>query len=108
MSNQPSKPKFSFTAFLEWAKPALVKFLKDKAIKTALKKLLGNAMAGGIKGWIVKYVVTELYDEVAKPIIQGAFEYLGYKYEVRNGEHVLRKIEDAENRDDWRDAVRDS
>lgn len=65
-------------------------------------------MAGGVKGFIIKYIVTELYDEVAKPIIQTAFEFIGYKYEVKRGEHVLRKIENAENVDEWRDSVRDS
>ena len=100
--------KLNFEKILGWAKPALIKFLKQKAVKLTLKKVLGNALAGGVKGWLVKYIVTELFDEVAKPIIQGAFEYIGYRWEVKNGEHVLRKIENAETRDDWRDAVRDS
>lgn len=92
------------TAFLDWLKEFLITILRDKAVKFALKKLLATS---SIKLWIVQYVVKELFDEVAKPIIQAAFEYMGYKYEVLNGEHTLKKIENAETRDDWRDAARD-
>ena len=98
------KFNFSWPILKEW----VISFLKDKAVKIALKKILGNAMAGGIKGWIVKYVVTELYDEVAKPIIQLAFRTVGYYYEVKQGEHILRRIENAETSDEWRDSVNDA
>ena len=50
--------------FWGWLKSALITYLKDKAVKTALKKLLGSSIMGGPKAWIITYVVTELYDEV--------------------------------------------
>jgi len=98
--------KFNFTwpILKEW----VISFLRDKAVKAALKKILGNALAGGVKGWIIKYVVTELYDEVAKPMIQYAFQIVGYRYEVQKGEHILKRIENAETSDEWRDSVNDA
>ena len=101
---QSNKNGRNFTAFLNWLKEFLIAILRDKAVKFALKKLLATS---SIKIWIVQYVVKELFDEVAKPIIQAAFEFMGYKYEVKRGEHTLKKIENAQSRDDWRDASRD-
>ena len=100
--------KLNFTNLLAWAKPALVNFLRTKAVKATLKKILGSTIAGGFYGWLVTYIVTELYDEVAKPIIQLAFRKVGYIYEVKKGEHVLKRIENAEDVDDWHDAVNDA
>lgn len=97
-----------FSNLLAWAKPALIKFLKTKFIKTALKKILGSAAAGGIKGWIVKYVATELYDELAKPIINFTFRRIGYIHEVKNGQHVLTRIENAQDINEWSDAANDA
>lgn len=104
---EKNKPA-AFDLVLERIKSSLIRFLKTKAVKAALKKILGSAVAGGPYAWIVTYIVSELYDEVAKPIIQAAFEKLGYAYEVKKGEIVLRRIENAETNTEWRDSVRDS
>lgn len=105
MKNKKNTEKVSLWGRL---KTALISWLKSKAVTMALKKILGSAMAGGFKGWLVKYIVTELFEELAEPVIKYAFRKVGYIYEVKKGEHILRRIENAENRDDWRDAVRDA
>jgi len=92
----------------EWFKTALIKVLRDKAVKSVLKSVLGSASAGGVKGWIIKYIATELFDEVAKPFMQYVFRKAGYVYDVNQGDHTLKRIENAETRDDWRTSVNDA
>jgi hypothetical protein len=87
---------------------ALVKFLREKTVKFALKKILGSAVMGGPVAWAVKFVVVELFDEFGKKIIDYAFQRAGYYHDVRDGIHTLKRIENAETRDEWRDSVRDS
>jgi len=81
----------------------LIEHLKGKAVKLALKKILGSAMAGGFKAWLVKYIVTELFEEIAQPVINYGFRKFGYQVEVYHGKKLLKKIQNAENDDDWRD-----
>ena len=69
--------------FWGWFKPALISYLRDTAVKSVLKKLLGSAVIGGPKAWIIKYVATELYDEVAEPLLKALFTELGYIYDKR-------------------------
>tara|TARA_R110000787_G_scaffold5686_6_gene20541 strand:- start:5419 stop:5718 length:300 start_codon:yes stop_codon:yes gene_type:complete len=92
----------------EWVQNTLIKFLRDKAVKQILKAVLGSVKAGGIKVWIIKYIATELFDEVAKPFMQYVFRRAGYTYDVKKGEHVLKRIEDAKDIDAWSDAVNKS
>lgn len=63
---------------------ALMTFLKDRLVKQALKSILGSAAAGGIKGFIIKYIATELFEEVGEPL---------FKFLKRNGFLVIDKIE---------------
>lgn len=88
-----------------FTKERVIAFLKGHAVKFALKKILGSGMVVGLKGWAIKYIVTELFEEVAEPIIKYTFRKINYEWEVKKGEHILRRIEGAENIDDWRDAV---
>ena len=62
----------------------IVAHLKGKAVKAALKKVLGSTAAGGFKAWLVKYIATELFEELAEPLI---------KLAVRKGFVVYDKIE---------------
>jgi len=97
-----------FSKLITALKPAVINFLRTKVVKLALKKIVGSAVAGGIYGWIITYIVEELYDEIAKPIIQMAFRQMGYLYEVKKGEHILKRIENADDFDEWHDAVNDA
>lgn len=102
MKKQSKKP------FWDRFKPVLISYLKQNFVKAALKKLLGSAIAGGFKAWIIKYIVTELFEEVAQPLIELAFRKAGYMHEVKQGEHTLKRIQNAQNNDDWRDAINDA
>lgn len=85
-----------------WAtfKDYLIKFLRGEAVKLALKKLLGSAAAGGFKAWLVTFVVKELYDEVAEPIIKLAFRKSGYVYNKIDGKIKIKKLREARNEND--------
>lgn len=85
----------------------LIEHLKGKAVKLALKKILGSAVAGGFKAWIIKFIVTELFEEVAEPIIKLGFRKTGYLVDKAGGHYTLRRIENAQNNDDWYDAADD-
>lgn len=89
-------------------KTIVVNTLKSKVVTLALTSFLGSAALGGFRAWLVQYIVTELYDVVAKPIILFSFRKVGYTYEVIKGEHILRRIENADEIDDWRDAIGDA
>jgi len=86
-------------------KTPLIKFLKSKGIKFLLKKLF---IVGGFEVWIVTYILEELFDEFAKPFMEHYFRKHNLRYNIQDGEHKLERIENAENDNDWRDAVRDS
>lgn len=91
-----------------FTKEKVIAFLKGSAVKFAIKKILGAALTGGFKVWLIKFIVTELFEEIAEPLIKLSFRKVGYYYHVKEGAHVLEKIEDAESRDDWRDSLRDT
>jgi len=89
-------------------KSALIKWAKTKAVTLALKKILGSAAMGGFKAWLIKYIVSELFEELVEPMMKLAFRKVGYLYEVKRGERTLKRIENAQDVDDWRDAVGDA
>lgn len=88
-----SKPK------TDWMKPVLV-ILEKEVIKLALKKILGSAAMGGFQGWLVKFLAKELFEEIAKPLIQAAFLQAGYLYDRVDGKIVANKITEARENND--------
>ena len=83
----------------------VVQFLKDKLIKAALLKFLGSAAAGGIKAWIIKFVVTELVEASDEYVIEPLFRKLGYYLDRQEGKNVYKQLEDSSTDDDWIDAA---
>lgn len=92
----------SFFKDFNWAgiKSATIKYLKGEAVKIALKKILGSAMAGGIKGWLIKFIVENLFEELAEPLIKYAFRRMGYLYQRTKGEILVKKLRKAQNDND--------
>ena len=91
-------------------KDALINFLKGQAVKLALKKFLGSAVAGGFKAWLVKFIVKELYDEIAEPLIKMGINHVGYIYDKQKGKIQVKLIErakDENNHEDYRNTVND-
>lgn len=74
---------------------ALINFLRTQAVTLALKKILGTAVGGGFKVWLVKYVTTNLFDEVAVPIIKFASRKGLLFYDKAEGAIKVKKINEA-------------
>lgn len=85
-------------------KAALLNWLKKQSVKAVLKKL---AITGGIKGWLIAFVIEELIEEVDERLIEPAIRKIGYKADVYKGSKIYRRVSNAEDVDDWRDAVND-
>tara|TARA_Y100000296_G_C5180060_1_gene263671 strand:- start:10543 stop:10845 length:303 start_codon:yes stop_codon:yes gene_type:complete len=85
---------------LEKLKELFLKHLKGELVKLALKKLLGSATAGGIKGWLIKTTVEYLYDEFFVPLFLYA-ERKGLLYwDRRQGKIAYRRLEEAKDEHD--------
>jgi hypothetical protein len=104
------KGKFNFKKFLEYMKKKVVELLKSQAVKAVLKKLLGSAAAGGFLGFVITYVVEELFEEVAEPIIKLAFRKMGYIYDRTQGTITIKKLNRAneEGREEDADIILDN
>lgn len=82
-------------SYLPLFKEQLIKFLKGEAVKLALKKILGSAVIGGPKAWIIKFIVTELYEEIGEPLIRAGLNQIGYYYDKIDGNIQVKKLEKA-------------
>lgn len=76
-------------------KAAILRILKSEFIKLALKKVLGNSLAGGFKAWLIKFIAKELYEEVAEPLIKYAIRKGMLGYDKVEGAIKVRKYEKA-------------
>lgn len=85
----------------------IVDFLKDKLVKLALKKILGSAVMGGFKAWLIKFVVTEVVEKSDEYIIEPLFQKLGFYLDRQEGKTIYRRLEDAQTDDDWYDSAND-
>ena len=90
------KFKFDWQAL----KKTLIEQLKGAGVKLALKKLLGSAAMGGFKAWVIKYVVTELFEEIAEPLIKFALQKVGYAWDRHEGKVIIKKINEARENND--------
>lgn len=81
-------------------KTIVIQYLKSAAVKAALLKFLGSAVSGGWKAWIIKFIVAELFEEIAEPIIKASFRQVGYAYDRVDGEIKVKKLNKAREDDD--------
>ena len=72
-----------------------IDLLKREAVKSALIKLLGSAALGGIRAWAIKFLVENMFEQVAEPIIRASFIKLGYMYNRAEGEILVKKLNRA-------------
>lgn len=86
-------------------KDTVIKVTQTQLVRFALKKILGSAIAGGIYGWVITFLVEEGFEHVVQPIMQLAFRKVGYAYSVIDGKHTLKEVENAENVEAWRDSI---
>ena len=110
-----SKNKKSFLASLKerlflvlktyFSKEKILSYLEKEVVKAVLKKLI---ISGGIRVWIITFVIHELFEKGDEYIIEPIMRKFGYVVDSLNGTKIYRRIKDAQNIDDWRAAVRNS
>lgn len=78
--------------------------LEKNAVKILIKKFL---ISGGFKGWLVKFVVEELVEEVDEHLLEPAFQIVGYHADTLEGAKIYKKVQDAETVNDWLNSLGD-
>ena len=82
-------------------KPYLITFLEKKAVSAALRLFFKSAIPGGLKAWLIKFVVKEiLFDKAITPAVQGIFRELGYAFNTGNGGILIKRLKKAEDEND--------
>lgn len=89
---------------INWKKRFLEAFLdhlRGKLFKLAIKKILGIAMMGGIKGWIIQFILTELYDQIGRPVIRLGMRKIQKQIDEEKGKKLYKDIEKAKDREEF-------
>lgn len=89
-------------------KNSILEFLKGQVVKLALKKILGSAVMGGFKTWLITFVVENLWDEIAEPLIKAGLVEIKYIKDNIDGKITAKKIDEARrsgDQDSYDDAV---
>jgi hypothetical protein len=74
--------------------------LRGEFLKFALKKILGSAYMGGLRGWLVKLITVELYELIAEPVVKAVLRKGKYSYDRKDGKIIISEMDDAERRGD--------
>lgn len=85
----------------------LIGLFSREVLKASLKYLLRTAGGNVFTQWLVKYIVKNLTEEIATPIINMSVNELGYQYEKIKGKATLKKIQNAENQTEYDSAIDD-
>jgi hypothetical protein len=88
-------------ALMNSLKAPLLKILETEVVKIALANLIQAPWLLDFRTWAVKFAVDYLIQDIAKPIIDYFFQKVGYEYEVMDGEHLLKKIQNSANATEW-------
>lgn len=76
-------------------KTQLIEHLKGKAVALALKTFLKSGAGVGVKAWLIKFVTTELIEEVGIPVINAIQVEIVYQYDVQTGKVLAKRINQA-------------
>lgn len=85
-----------------------VEHFKKEWVKIALKKVLDSAVAGGIRGWIIKFIAEYMFEKIAQPVIEVALRKGFLIYDKSAGKIKIKKINQAKedgNEDDYLDHI---
>ena len=73
----------------------LIGKLKGAFVKKALKKIFGSVIKGGFKVWLVTFILEELYENVAEPLIRLAARKGLLIYDKIDGKIKIKKMNKA-------------
>lgn len=81
-------------------KDFIVEQLKGAAFKAALLKFFGTTAGLGFKGWLVKQILENFFDDIGEPVIRGALNQAGYIYDKVDGKKKIDNIRKAKAEND--------
>ena len=87
-------------------KERILKFLKEKATKKIIIKLFGTAAMGGIKGWLISFVVNELIEEVEEHVVDPLIRKTYLIVDSVEGKTVYKRVKHAKSNSEWRDRIK--
>ena len=86
----------------------LISLIRDRILTAILVKLVG--VSAGFKAWIIKLLVTELYDRIGEPFLKAGIR-LGLFYADKGTGKIksrsLKEAKEAGNEDDFNDVIDD-
>lgn len=83
---------------LQKVKVWFTSWLKGKALRWVLLRALGTT--AGWKAWILKYLVTELFEEVVEPMIKALFREINEALDEQEGKKKFKRIQEAMREED--------
>lgn len=102
-------PPFLYEVNMDKWKDIIINLAKKGFLEFVVKKVLGVALSvGGFKVWLVKYLATELFEEVAEPVARLLIRKGQLAYDKIDGNIKINKIVesvDEENSDDYWDTI---
>lgn len=87
-------------------------FVQDKIISFLRNKLIENFIVSvlklsGFKYWIVGLLADKIIEKGDEKLIEPLFQEIGFEADVLDGATIFRRVDEAENRDEWLDSVND-
>lgn len=92
--------KFLAGAVVPALKSYLKKSLRSKAVKLALRKILGSAVVAGPLATVIAYLVGEVFDDMANPLINRISNKLGAVIRKWDGEELVLRVKKAREDND--------
>lgn len=86
---------------------AISTWIKDALVKKALKAFLGTAAGVGFKAWLVTFVIEEIYEEAAEPVLKRAGRRAIFEFDEAKGRYEFKKFENAKSADDFDSSIGD-
>lgn len=93
-----SRKKITSHALWQHLRDAVIEHLKGRAIKIALRKLLGTMT--GFRAWVVKFIVSELFEHLAEPIIKLSMRKGFLLVDKASGRIKIKKMREAKEEGD--------
>ena len=82
----------------------LVKLLRTKVIE---KFIVSTLKLSGFKYWIVSLLADKVLEETDEHIVEPIFREVGFVGDVTDGAVVFKKVKNAQELNEWLDAVGD-
>lgn len=82
----------------------LLKLLQEQAVKFVLKKFV---IVGGIKVWLVTFILGEVIEEADEYLIEPALRKANLLRDTAEGKVIFGRIENAQTIEAWSNAAND-